>query len=393
MTETKVNLNKMFNEEINLILLDFTRLFKLTEYFNRVYKAGTHLHYERVIEFEDGQEQTVQHDIYKSDIKGLADQFRDRIKDLKQLFRRRKRETIDLVKVIEENIPLDEWRDELKGQNALSVATKPLVNYINKEDLGRVGAPVRIENGVFQKKEGVPFKGRHGDDLIGKVINPNAKKRFQDILPHLSKGYFLKAGFSMIFFHAIRVADARGDEVTGGHGRGRDDYDGDHRKNYFTEAMIEAFGTGVTPYVYDDSSPPEKIPNTKYKGHRLNDEQIAEFDSFSTKMSTIEYLMSVKFAPEVDGERNEKAFVKDNSDVLRLTKDYGYITAIQTLINLNIKEREEWTKEETAFFKKDSNVVDVVTEYNMARSIRDIWVEGLTRMNKHLRKERATPRS
>jgi len=361
----KQRANQDFNDAVKNILEWYANLTRLQEYFYRNVKSGHHLVYDQIYTVPDGQYHA-EYVVHKKDVRGLYYQLRNKIKDLKLLFRRKKsRETVDLARLITDR-PTD-WVASLKGQNRPSVATSNLVKYIRSEDFGQVIPPQY--------------------DANGRLISEPSGGNLSDSIPLLRDGYGLKAAFALLFFHAIRVADVTGKRTGNGGGHL---YDNDHRRNYFTKAMKNAFGTGISPYRYaawgDTSGNPTagameglKIPNYYPGGFEIGNEKYGQL-----KMSTIDYLDNTKY--------------KLHNDDRRITPDYAHLTVVQTILNLNIKDQDDLSQEEKDFWDHDDSIVSAINEYIYARDIRQDWVNGLKPKTdlrrKNMRKSpaRKTPR-
>lgn len=346
----KQRANQEFNEEIKVILDNYANLTRLQEYFFRNIKPGHYMNFKQT--YENGV--TVEYDITKKDIRGLFLQLRNRIADLKSLFRKKKcRSVLDLNLILDPETRPENWTLLLKGQNRVSVATGNLVDYLKSEDFGTVNPPQYDSN--------------------GRQISPPSGATLASQLPILTSGYGLKAAFALLFFHAIRVAD-----VTGNGGGHLDDTD--HRKNYFTPAMLEAFGTGITPYRYTKYGPNGqiiegeedgvKIPNTSANGYQLGGtvfEQVRE--------STIDYLANGKYKDKYSTIRSGGRDVRSG---LRLTREYAHLTTVQTILNLNIKDSDnDLSTTETLYWENPQNVENAIREYLDARDVRTAWAEAL----------------
>jgi len=350
----KQRANQEFNEEIKAILDNYANLSRLQEYYFRHIKAGHYMQFKQTYEKPEGGKVEVSYDVTKKDIRGLYLQLRNRIAGLKNLFRKKKcRSVLDLNLILDPNTRPENWPLLLKGQNRVSVATGNLVDYLKTEDFGTVNPPQYDSN--------------------GNQISPPSGVTLASQLPVLTSGYGLKAAFALLFFHAIRVADVIGN------GGGHLD-DSDHRKNYFTPAMLSAFGTGVTPYRYTRYGPNGqvdvneedgvKIPNNSPQGYQIGEkvyEQVRE--------STIDYLANGKYKDKYSTIRSGG---RDTRSGLRLTREYAHLTTVQTILNLNIKDSDnDLSTAENIYWDNPKHIEDAIREYLDARDVRTAWADAL----------------
>lgn len=321
----KQRANQEFNEHIKQILLYYNNLNRLQDYFNHNVPPGHFLKYEQ--QYEDGSSFTAE--VTKKDIRALYYQLRNMIKGLKILFRRKKNRNIVDLSLLLQQKP-NGWVQLLKGQNRPSVASPALVKYLASEDFGTVNPPQY--------------------DVSGNLTVAPSGQKLIDKLPSLKAGYGLKAAFALLFFHAIRVAD-----VTGSSGGHKDD--SNHRLNYFTNAMLSAFGTGNTPYIYANGV---KAPNPS-----------------NGKESTIDYLIAHRY-------QNEGT----------ITRQFVHLTVVQTILNLNIQDIEDLSNQQVNYINNFLNVEKFVLEYLLAKEVRTEWAKGMKPKTDLRRKAmRKTPRS
>lgn len=366
----KARANREFADEVNYILSRFAELVRLQEFFFRNVKPGHYLHYNQNYAAADGSVDHREYNLTKKDLRGLYAQLRQRIKDLKALFRKKKcRGTVDLALLLDPAARPADWPLLLKGQNRVSVATPNLVGYLGAEDFGQVNPP------------------RYGAD--GSQLAGASGGALADRLPILTQGFGLKAAFALLFFHAIRVAD-----VTGRGGGHLDP--NDHRKNYFTPAMAQAFGSGITPYRYtrfgengavDDSEPDGvKIPNDDPNGYTMNGKTYPQ-----VRQSTIDYLASGKYRGQYSTIRQGGRDVQGD---LRLTDEWAHLTTVQTILNLNIKDFDnDLSAAEAAYWDDTNNIASAVAEYIDAKDVRQAWVDALKPVTDIRRKiKRGSPR-
>lgn len=341
--------NLTFYAELKLILNYYANLTRLSEYFHRNVRTSNYLHFEHKFLMPDGSEQNFEFDITKKDIRGLYLKLRDRIKKLGVLYRqKRTRKVVDLDALLDQNA--SELARTLKGQNSPVYATEPLIWYMQNENFGTVEPPT-------YNSEGRIVKMGTGEKLIQRM-------------GELYNGFGLKAAFALMFFHAIRVADTDPDNI-GGHKE-----PGNHRHNYYTEAMLRAFGgSDPTPYYYDRWAANGEDIDRGLEGLR-------SINQGEVKANTIDYLINTKYAG------------KDQEG--KITRDYVLLTVIQTILNLNIHTKEhidDNMKEVKAKLENDDDIRAYIGEYLHAKDVRKKWElaakpkTDLRRKNKRTAKE------
>lgn len=348
----KIN-NREFQKEVKKVKIMVGDLLKLAPEVAKIKNPSTqYLDFkETTFTDKDGNEITLQAQRFKeSDYRAFLLELDENFKHLVQLYRNKtSRNSFKVSAFFDPKNRFEGWQEYLNAQNRLVKAGPVILQWINSENFGNMTPPSIDES--FNVTGGKSNADDKAKGLINK-LSPQLKR----------DGIAIRSIFGLLFFHAIRVATIRnmaGIEERGGHPGGTD-----KRQNYFTAAMKAAFvnKSAQTPYyVYDDEG--------KKVQYNLDD-----------KYSTVEYLLDTKYSDDNNSVEYLNVEGESKGQSARLTDDFVHITAVQTILNINIvaslPEQENLAVYETA-----------VEDYRLAFTAREAWKKALESASKKKARE------
>lgn len=277
----------------------------------------------------------------EKDFRALNIMFDRQLLNLKKLYRAKgSRNTFSPADFFDEENRFDEWYFHLSGQNRIAQASETLRGWLADENFGGLEAP----------KIGRDGKPMDESDALNKAQDEGLRNELSEQLMVHGRG--IRSIFILLFYHAIRVNNvakmAEGVELGP-----------DGKQNYFTEAMLEHFVRNKNPSTsrrYKLYSEVKNPKDDRYENSSVKDESI------------VDHIIRTRYP----GDRN---FIYYDDEGRRrserITEEFVHITAVSTIINLNISE---WEDELSIKDEELENIYgEVISDYKIARETRDKW--------------------